>query len=243
MRFTDRLRAIDRGTWWGLLFMATTILVIFNGFGAEYMRLLNMVALLLYLGVAGAWVYRELYLPNRKSERMQRIHKAEIEAALRVPLGAPHGLSRDPTRVSASAAEVVKSLRTPTTRLAPPRAASGPRPRAPLENFEWGMFGLTIGALGVFPLLAAWDVFHSYTPFLLLRMWMVGFAAHGFLLARSAGGVRRIWQPVYLIIGAVFLFVWGLEVEEWMLIDFGTAVLVAVSAIFLRTAPARTPTE
>jgi len=56
-------------------------------------------------------------------------------------------------------------------------------------------------------------------------------------LARRAGGVRRVWQAVYGLVALPFLFVWGLNVEGWAVIDWASAALIGVSAIFLRTEP------
>jgi hypothetical protein len=81
----------------------------------------------------------------------------------------------------------------------------------------------TVVVLILAPLLAATDVFNSYIPFLLLRLWVIGFA------------LRRIWTIPYALMGGIFLFVWGLQVEEWALIDLSCAAMVAFSTLFLRT--------
>ncbi len=119
---------------------------------------------------------------------------------------------------------------------APPKTRA---PRVRLQAFNGGVFGLTAAALVLAPLLAGANAFHSYTPFLLLRLWIVGFCWYGASLARRAAGLRRSWQGIYVIIALPFLFLWGLKVEEWAIIDFIAAALVGVSAAFLRTEPGR----
>lgn len=108
-------------------------------------------------------------------------------------------------------------------------------PRVRSQLFAGGAFGFTIAALIAAPLAAAADVFHSYTPFLLLRVWVVGFCWYGNSLAIRAGGLRRSWQVIYALIGLPYLFVWGLPVEVWMVIDLTTAFLIGVSVFVLRT--------
>jgi len=108
-----------------------------------------------------------------------------------------------------------------------------------LQAFNGGVFGVTAAALVLAPVLASGNLFHSYVPFLVLRLWIVGFCWYGAGLAHRAGGLRRSWQAIYVMIALPFLFLWGLKVEEWAIIDFIAAALVSVSAVFLRTAPGR----
>ena len=91
------------------------------------------------------------------------------------------------------------------------------------------------------PLLANADLVQSYLPWLVLRIWMIGFALYATSLARRAGGLRRIWRIPYGAVALVFAFVWGPDVKVWAVIDWFTAGVVAVSALFLRTEPAPTP--
>jgi hypothetical protein len=109
--------------------------------------------------------------------------------------------------------------------------------RVPSQLFSGGAFAVTAVALLLAPFLAAADLFHSYTPFLLLRIWVIGFCWYGGMLARRAGGFRRSWLLIYVAIALPFVLVWGLKVEMWAIIDLVSAVLIGVSAIFLRTYP------
>ena len=84
------------------------------------------------------------------------------------------------------------------------------------------------------PIAAAADVFHSYLPFVLLRLWMVGFAAYAFALARRAERSLGLLQLSFLAIGFVFLFVWNLEVEQWAVIDVVAAAVIVLSVWPLR---------
>ncbi len=115
-----------------------------------------------------------------------------------------------------------------------------PPSRVRSQHFSGGAFGFTAAALVLAPVMAAENVFHSYTPFLLLRLWTLGFCWYGVTLARRAGGVRRTWQVVYGLIALPFLVAWGLAVEQWAVIDWASAALIGVSAFFLRTEPAST---
>ena len=105
------------------------------------------------------------------------------------------------------------------------------------HNFSGTLFVTTIAALTLLPILASADLIHSYVPYFLLRLWMVGFAVYGVKLSNSAGGWRTVWVVVYSGVGCVFAFVWGLEAEQWWSIDYASALLVALSAAFLRTEP------
>lgn len=87
------------------------------------------------------------------------------------------------------------------------------------------------------PIVADANILGSYVPFILLRLWLVGFSLYGILLARRAGGFRRGWVAVYALIGATFTLVWGLEVEMWAVLDWLAAGLVLLSTAFLRTEP------
>ena len=127
-----------------------------------------------------------------------------------------------------SAAKSWESMSVPNVR---------PVSRVPSQHFSGGAFGFTAAALVLAPFMAAGNVFHSYIPFLLLRLWTLGFCWYGMTLARRAGGVRRVWQAVYGLVALPFLFVWGLNVEGWAVIDWASAALIGVSAIFLRTEP------
>jgi hypothetical protein len=104
--------------------------------------------------------------------------------------------------------------------------------------FADGAFVFTFVALVLAPVLAALDLVHSYTPYLLLRLWMIGFSVYAFVLSRRAGGLRRAWQLVYVLIALVFAFVRGIEIEDWAVIDLVCATLVGLSTPFLRTEPA-----
>jgi hypothetical protein len=109
--------------------------------------------------------------------------------------------------------------------------------RRPLDGFVPAAFVGTIIALIGAPIAAAADIFHSYLPFAALRLWMAGFAVYGILLANAAGGFRKAWFIPYAGMGLIFLLVKGLEVEQWAVIDFGSAVTIALSTLFLRTEP------
>jgi hypothetical protein len=111
--------------------------------------------------------------------------------------------------------------------------------RTKSELFTGAVFTATVIALVAAPILAAADIAGSYLPWAALRLWMVGFAVYGFILARQAGGLRRLWQGFYAAVGFFFAFVYGLEVEEWALIDLTVALLVGLSALFLRTEPSQ----
>jgi len=128
----------------------------------------------------------------------------------------------------------------PTTR-PPSFPAQVSRPlrhsRRRLQLFYGPPFAVTIVALVLAPVLAAADLAGSYLPYALLRFWMIGFCLYGITLARSAGGLRRLWQVVYGAIAIPFAFIRGLEVEQWAVIDFVAAACVAASALFLRTEP------
>jgi len=120
-----------------------------------------------------------------------------------------------------------------------PDLQQAPSQRVPSQLFSGGAFGFTAAALVLAPFLAAANVFHSYLPFLLLRVWVIGFCWYGGLLARRAGGFRRSWLLVYVLIALPFALVWGLKVDEWALIDLLSAALIGLSAIFLRTEPSQ----
>jgi hypothetical protein len=113
----------------------------------------------------------------------------------------------------------------------------GPSQRVPSPLFNGGAFGFTAAALVLAPFLAAANIFHSYLPFLFLRVWVIGFCWYGILLARRAGGFRKSWLVMYVIIALPFALVWGLKVDEWALIDLASAVLIGLSAVFLRSEP------
>jgi hypothetical protein len=112
-------------------------------------------------------------------------------------------------------------------------------PRIPSESFAGGAFATTAAVLVAAPFVAAFDLAGSYLPFSLLRLWMVGFAAYGWWLSGRAAGWRRIWRIFFLPLSLIFVFVRGLEVEEWAIIDFAAAALVGISVLSLRTEPAR----
>lgn len=109
--------------------------------------------------------------------------------------------------------------------------------RIPSHLFNGAAFGFTAAALVLAPVLAGLDLAGSYLPYLLLRMWMIGFCIYGAMLARRAGGPRRAWQAVYVVIALPFALVWGLEVEQWAVIDLSAAALIGLSALFLRSEP------
>jgi DNA-binding NtrC family response regulator len=87
------------------------------------------------------------------------------------------------------------------------------------------------------PILATANVVGSYWPWLLLRLWMLGFCFYGGALAKRARGARRIWQGVFAGVAIPFAFVWGIEVEAWLVIDWASACVIALSTIFLRSEP------
>ncbi len=105
------------------------------------------------------------------------------------------------------------------------------------EHFAGEVFAFTVGGLILSPLAAAANLFHSYTPFLLLRLWVLGFCWYGITLARRAGGHRRLFRFMYALVVLPFLFIWGLPIDTWALIDWGAALLIALSAPLLRTEP------
>ena len=105
--------------------------------------------------------------------------------------------------------------------------------------FNPGAFAFTAGALLLAPIAAELNVFRSYTPFLLLRFWMIGFCVYGIVLAQRARGLRIAWRVIYSLLAIPFAFVWKIPVEQWALIDVVSATLVGMSAIFLRTEPRR----
>jgi hypothetical protein len=104
--------------------------------------------------------------------------------------------------------------------------------------FSWEAFAGTVAALLIAPVLADVNILHSYTPFLLLRGWMIGFSCYGIVLSLGAAGFRRHWRLPYGLMAAIFLFVWGIPADGWLVVDWSAAVIVAVSALFLRTWPA-----
>ena len=111
------------------------------------------------------------------------------------------------------------------------------RVRISSQRYATGPFAFTVGILLIAPIVAALNLAGTYLPFLLLRLWVTGFAVYAHGLARCAGGLRRIWSGVYLIIAFPFVFIWGLDVAQWAMIDVAAAALVALSMLFLRTEP------
>ena len=59
---------------------------------------------------------------------------------------------------------------------------------------------------------------------------MVGFSLYAITLARRAAGFRVAWVLPYLIVAAVFLFRWGLEIEGWVLVIPVAGAVRAVAA-------------
>jgi hypothetical protein len=114
-----------------------------------------------------------------------------------------------------------------------------PPPRRRSMLFSAGAFFVTVAALVAIPILADAELLQGYLPFLLLRVWMIGFSIYAYGLADLAGGMRRVWQVPYALTFLIFLFVWGLPSELWHLIDIVAALLVTMSALFLRTEPDR----
>ena len=111
------------------------------------------------------------------------------------------------------------------------------RVRISSQRYATGPFAFTVGILLIAPIVAALNVAGTYLPFLFLRLWVTGFAVYAHGLAGCAGGLRRIWSGVYLIIAFPFVFIWGLDVAQWAMIDVAAAALVALSMLFLRTEP------
>jgi hypothetical protein len=85
------------------------------------------------------------------------------------------------------------------------------------------------------PFVANADVMRSYTPWLVLRLWMAAFGMYGVVLSRNAGGFRRVWQNFYWLVVITFALVWGLSLQIWAVIDFTIAGLLLASAPFLRS--------
>lgn len=117
------------------------------------------------------------------------------------------------------------------------------RQRQPSELFNTSAFGGTVVALVLAPIVAELNLAGSYLPFLALRLWVVGFSVYGYILAGRAGGLRRTWRGLYGVMIFVFVFVSGLEVETWALIDWTCAALVGASAFFLRTEMSKSPNQ
>jgi len=82
------------------------------------------------------------------------------------------------------------------------------RTRVPSLLFNPAAFAFTAAALLLAPIAAELNVFRSYTPFLLLRFWMIGFCVYGIVLAQRAGGLRIAWRVVYTLMAIPFAFVW-----------------------------------